>query len=161
MEQLIAKTDLDPGRLAEMMRQAFERGAKLLRGDEDVSLLDILQTPEQRAIIERLTAVMSLLEGHADVVMDGVGPEVVPSVERIRTVFNARRAGAGPLDQLIRKLLGFDAKLRQYRDGAVFVRGAVDKVGMAGFNAVWAEPANLPDKDEIADPARWVTRVHG
>jgi uncharacterized protein (DUF2342 family) len=62
---------------------------------------------------------------------------------------------------MIRKLLGFDAKLRQYRDGAVFVRGVVAKVGMSGFNAVWESPANLPGKAEIADPARWVTRVHG
>ena len=65
------------------------------------------------------------------------------------------------MDQMIRRLLGFDAKLRQYRDGATFVRGAVDKVGMEGFNAVWAEPANLPGKTEIADPAAWVRRVHG
>jgi uncharacterized protein (DUF2342 family) len=75
--------------------------------------------------------------------------------------FNARRAGGGPLDQLIRKLLGYDAKLRQYKEGAVFVRGAVEKVGMGGFNAVWAEPGNLPTREEIFDPARWVTRVHG
>ncbi|MDP9318297.1 MAG: zinc-dependent metalloprotease [Actinomycetota bacterium] len=161
IETLLDKTDLDPGRLAQMLRDGIERVGRLVRGDSDVSLLDIVQTPEQRAVIERLTAVMSLLEGHADVVMDGVGPEVVTSVEHIRTVFNERRAGAGPLDQMIRKLLGFDAKLRQYREGAVFVRGVLDKVEMVGFNAVWAEPANLPTKDEITDPARWVTRVHG
>ncbi len=161
MELLLDKTDLDPARLAEMARQGIERVARLLHGDTEVSLLDIIQTPEQRVIIERLTALMSLLEGHADVVMDGVGPGVVPSVQAIRTKFNARRAGGGPLDQLIRKLLGYDAKLRQYKEGAVFVRGAVDKVGMSGFNAVWAEPANLPTREEIFDPARWVTRVHG
>jgi uncharacterized protein (DUF2342 family) len=62
---------------------------------------------------------------------------------------------------MIRRLLGFDAKLRQYRDGAAFVRGVVDKVGMDGFNAVWAAPANLPGKNDIADPAAWVARVHG
>jgi coenzyme F420 biosynthesis associated uncharacterized protein len=161
METLLDKTDLDPGRLAKMMREAIEQVGRLVRGDRDVSLLDIVQTPEQRVVIERLTAVMSLLEGHADVVMDGVGPGVVTSVDEIRTLFNQRRAGAGALDQMIRKLLGFDAKLRQYRDGAAFVKGVLEKVGMAGFNAVWAEPANLPTKDEIAEPARWVTRVHG
>jgi putative hydrolase len=93
--------------------------------------------------------------------MDGVGPEVIPTVEAIRTKFSRRRAGGGPLDQLIRKLLGYDAKLRQYKEGAVFVRGVLDKVGMSGFNAVWAEPANLPTRDEILNPAGWVTRVHG
>ena len=104
---------------------------------------------------------MSLLEGHADVVMDGVGPEVIPSVEHIRARFTQRRKGVGSLDKLLRRLLGLDQKMAQYRDGAVFVRAAVDKVGMEGFNAVWAEPANLPTKAEIHDPDAWVTRVHG
>jgi coenzyme F420 biosynthesis associated uncharacterized protein len=161
MTQLIESTELDPQKLARMMRDGAERASRLLRGDPDVSLLDILQTPEQKATVERLTAVMSLLEGHADVVMDGVGPDVVPSVESIRKKFTKRRAGAGPVDQLVRRLLGFDAKLRQYRDGAVFVRGVTAKVGIEGFNAVWASPENLPAKDEIADPGAWVARVHG
>jgi len=104
---------------------------------------------------------MSLLEGHADVVMDGVGPEVIPSVAEIRRKFNQRRKGAGSLDKMLRRLLGVDAKMRQYRDGAAFVNAAIDKVGMDGFNAVWEKPANLPTKSEILDPQSWVTRVHG
>lgn len=158
---LVGSTEVDPGKLAGMFRDGLEQVGRMVRGDADASLLDLLQTPEQKAVLERITAVMSLLEGHADVVMDGVGPKVVPSVEDIRRKFTARRAGAGPLDQMIRRLLGFDAKLRQYRDGAVFVRGVVGQVGMERFNAVWAGPQYLPDKAEIADPARWVARVHG
>jgi coenzyme F420 biosynthesis associated uncharacterized protein len=161
MTHLLESTDLDPQKLASLVRDAIERVGKLVKGDTGVSLLDVLQTAEQKEVVERITAVMSLLEGHADVVMDGVGPTVIPSVTHIRSKFTQRRAGAGPMDQMIRRLLGFDAKLRQYRDGATFVRGAVDKVGMGGFNAVWAEPANLPGKNEIADPAAWVRRVHG
>jgi coenzyme F420 biosynthesis associated uncharacterized protein len=161
MSGLIASTDLDPAKVAGLIRDAIERVGRLVKGDPSVSLLDILQTPEQKQVVERLTAAMSLLEGHADVVMDGVGPTVIPSVARIRDKFTERRAGAGPVDQMIRRLLGFDAKLRQYRDGAVFVRGVVDKVGMDGFNAVWTSPETLPRKDEIADPAAWVARVHG
>ncbi|MGI8887882.1 MAG: zinc-dependent metalloprotease [Nocardioidaceae bacterium] len=161
MAGLLGGTELDPTKLGEMLRGGIERAARLVKGDGEVSLLDILQTPEQKIVAERLTAVMSLLEGHADVVMDGVGPSVIPSVADIRKKFNVRRAGAGPLDQLIRRLLGFDAKMRQYRDGAAFVRGVTDKVGMHGFNAVWRAPDALPSKAEIADPAAWVTRVHG
>ena len=123
------------------------------------SLLDVLGTPEQRAIMDHLTGVMSLLEGHADVVMDGVGPAVIPSVAEIRKKFNTRRKGAGPLDRFLRRVLGLDAKMAQYRDGAKFVRGVVDKVGMADFNVVWQDPAHLPTKAEIADPAAWVSRV--
>jgi coenzyme F420 biosynthesis associated uncharacterized protein len=161
ISSLIESTELDPGKLAQMMRDGVDKVGKLVRGDSEVSLLDVMQTPEQREVVERITAVMSLLEGHADVVMDGVGPQVIPSVAVIRRKFSERRAGAGPLDQLLRRLLGFDAKLRQYRDGAVFVRGAVEKVGMDGFNAVWDNAVNLPDKAEIADPSLWVARVHG
>ena len=96
---------------------------------------------------------MSLLEGHADVVMDGVGPEVIARVDAIRERFNRRRKGAGSLDRLLRRLLGLDAKMAQYRDGARFVRAVVDEVGMEGFNKVWVEPAHLPSKAEIGDPA--------
>ena len=117
--------------------------------------------PGAAEVIERITGVMSLLEGHADVVMDGVGPEVIPSVAEIRRKFTQRRKGVGGLDKLLRRLLGLDQKMAQYRDGAVFVRAAIDKVGMEGFNAVWAEPANLPTKQEILDPALWIARVHG
>ena len=117
--------------------------------------------PEQKEIIERVTGVMSLLEGHADVVMDGVGPEVIPSVAEIRRKFTQRRKGVGGLDKLLRRLLGLDQKMAQYRDGAVFVRAAVDKVGMEGFNAVWSSAENLPTKKEILDPSLWIARVHG
>jgi coenzyme F420 biosynthesis associated uncharacterized protein len=161
MSGLIASADLDPAKLASMMRDGIERVGRLVKGDESVSLLDILQTPEQKQTVERLTAAMSLLEGHADVVMDGVGPSVIPSVARIREKFTARRAGAGPVDHMVRRLLGLDAKLRQYRDGAAFVRGVIEKVGMDGFNAVWSAAETLPQKSEIADPGAWVARVHG
>jgi len=129
--------------------------------DEGRSLVDLVQTPTQREILARVTAVMSLLEGHADYVMDGVGPEVVPTVAEIREKFSQRRAsGAGRLDQALRRLLGLDAKLRQYRDGERFVRAVVDEVGMDGFNRVWTSPNTLPTKTEIAKPADWVARVH-
>ena len=125
------------------------------------SLMDVLGSPEQKEILDRVTGVMSLLEGHADVVMDGVGPSVIPSVDHIRKRFNERRKGMGVMDKTLRRLLGLDAKMAQYRDGAAFVRAVVDKAGMGDFNAVWAGPENLPSKAEIHDPAAWMTRVLG
>jgi coenzyme F420 biosynthesis associated uncharacterized protein len=125
------------------------------------SLLDMVGTPEQREIIDRVTGVMSLLEGHADVVMDGVGPSVIPSVAAIRASFNARRKGIGTLDRLLRRLLGLDAKMAQYRDGAAFVRAVVDRAGMEEFNTVWATPEHLPSKAEVTDPDAWMRRVLG
>jgi coenzyme F420 biosynthesis associated uncharacterized protein len=159
--ELVGGVDPDPAKVAAMLAEGVRRISDVVRGEDDVSLLDLFSTPEQRVVMDRLTGVMSLLEGHADVVMDGVGPSVIPTVEVIRAKFDQRRKGAGPLDRVLRRLLGLEAKMAQYRDGAAFVRAVVDKVGMADFNAVWAEPANLPSKAEIGDPAAWVRRVHG
>jgi coenzyme F420 biosynthesis associated uncharacterized protein len=123
------------------------------------TLVEVLSTPEQREVIDRITGVMSLLEGHADVVMDGVGPAVIPSVDHIRKAFTSRRKGVGVLDKVIRRLMGMDAKMAQYRDGASFVRTVVDKVGMDEFNAVWTGPHTLPSKAEIYEPETWIKRV--
>ena len=128
-------------------------------GREGGSIVDMFSTPEQRAVIDRVTGMMSLLEGHADVVMDDVGPTVIPTVAAIRKKFTVRRKGMGTLDRVLRRLLGLEAKMAQYRDGAKFVRAVVDKVGMEEFNAVWAGPENLPSKAELADPEGWVRRV--
>ncbi|KPC66004.1 zinc-dependent metalloprotease [Streptomyces chattanoogensis] len=165
IQSFLGETDIDPGALLERLREAAQSlaGARPEgeEGDDGHSLVDLVQTPAQREILGRLTAVMSLLEGHADFVMDGVGPDVVPSVAEIREKFQKRRAsGAGRLDQALRKLLGLDAKLRQYRDGERFVRAVVEEVGMDGFNRVWTSPNTLPTKQEIAKPADWIARVH-
>ncbi|HYJ67960.1 MAG TPA: zinc-dependent metalloprotease [Nocardioidaceae bacterium] len=157
----VAATDVDPERLRGMMTESVQRLTELVRGDSGTSVLDLFTSAEQRTIIDRVTAVMSLLEGHADVVMDGVGTSVVPSVGKIRSRFDRRRKGRGPSDRLLRRLLGLEAKMRQYADGAAFVNGVVDRVGMTGFNAVWTGPEQLPTAAEIGDPAAWVTRVHG
>ncbi|MET7645122.1 zinc-dependent metalloprotease [Streptomyces sp. NPDC005426] len=166
IQSFLDETDVDPMTVLERLREA----AQSLAGgrpegeegeDGGRSIVEIVQTPAQREILGRLTAVMSLLEGHADYVMDGVGPEVVPSVGDIREKFQQRRArGASRLDQALRKLLGLDAKLRQYRDGERFVRAVVDEVGMDGFNRVWTSPNTLPTKAEIAAPEDWIARVH-
>jgi coenzyme F420 biosynthesis associated uncharacterized protein len=161
IERLVGAVEPDPAKVAAMLGEGVRRIGAVVRGDDDVSLLDVFSTPEQRVVMDRLTGVMSLLEGHADVVMDGVGPTVIPTVDDIRTKFNQRRKGAGYLDRVLRRLLGLEAKMAQYRDGAAFVRAVVDKVGMADFNAVWSEPENLPSKAEIGDPGAWVRRVHG
>ncbi|HKJ12916.1 MAG TPA: zinc-dependent metalloprotease [Ornithinimicrobium sp.] len=148
-----------PSELGERMGALVTGLPSVLRGETDITTL--LANQEQRAELARITAVMSLLEGHADVVMDDVGPQVIPSVAEIRAKFTERRAGAGVVDVLLRRLLGMEAKMRQYRDGAVFVRAVIDRVGIEGFNQVWSDPEALPRAAEIADPAAWVARVHG
>ncbi len=134
----------------------------MLRGGDGTGLLELVQTPEQRAALARLTAVMSLLEGHADVVMDEVGPQVVPTVATIRERFTARRAGSGAVDRVLRRLLGLEAKMRAVpRRRAASCAASSSEVGMDGFNAVWTSPDTLPTPEEIAEPGAWVRRVHG
>jgi len=150
----------DPDSLQEKVQQLVTRLPEAFSG-EGGGLADLFATPEVKERVAELTAVMSLLEGHADVVMDEVGPAVIPTVEEIRRKFTARRQGAGTMDKLLRRLLGLEAKMRQYRDGEVFVRAVRDQVGWDGLNAVWTSADTLPKAREIADPGAWVARVHG
>lgn len=96
IQTFLGATEVDPATVLERIREAAQSfaGARpdAERGDEGRSFVELVQTPEQREILGRLTAVMSLLEGHADFVMDGVGPQVVPSVAEIREKFQQRRA---------------------------------------------------------------------
>lgn len=149
----------DPAQLVTRTREIVQRLPEVF-GEGGAGLADLVTTPEQREQLAEVTAIMSLLEGHADVVMDEVGPAVIPTVATIRERFNARRKGAGASDKLLRRLLGLEAKMRQYRDGAFFVRGVVDAVGWDGFNAVWTSAETLPRPVEITEPTAWVARVH-
>jgi coenzyme F420 biosynthesis associated uncharacterized protein len=157
----LAATPLDLGDLLNRLLAIGRGAAEAVRGTDGPSLVELVQTPEQRIVLDRLSAVMALLEGHADVIMDDVGPTVLPSVRTIRARFQQRRDGAVGLSRVLRRLLGFESKLRQYRDGAAFVRGVEALVGRDGFGAVWSAPDALPSPDEIAAPAQWVARVHG
>ena len=159
--EFVDATELDASAIGRFVSEGAGELVRILRGESEKSLADLFQNERQRAVVDQLTGIMSLLEGHADVVMDGVGPDVIPTVAQIRRKFDQRRKGANGFDRIIRRLLGLESKMRQYRDGAVFVRAVNDKVGLGGFNAVWAEPANLPTQADIADPDRWVARVHG
>ncbi|MFB9163950.1 MULTISPECIES: zinc-dependent metalloprotease [Arthrobacter] len=123
------------------------------------SVLDLIQNPDQKAALSHLTAVMSLLEGHANVVMDGVDQSIVPTVRTIRQRFNSRSKDRGVIEKFIRNLMGLDAKMRQYSDGAKFVRDAVGVVGMEGFNNVWTQVENLPTEEEIHNARLWVERM--
>lgn len=158
MTEFLLASDLDPGAMLDRLRETAEAVADAVRGG-DSNLIDAIQTPEQRKILDRLTAVMTLVEGHGDYVMDAVGPEVVPSVKQIRERFQGRRDGSSRLDKTIRRLLGIDLKMKQYAEGSRFVRRVVAEVGMDGFNRVWESPESLPTHEEIKEPTTWIARV--
>jgi coenzyme F420 biosynthesis associated uncharacterized protein len=150
----------DPDQFGDQIRQIAHNVPSALRSGGN-GVTDIFTTALQRAEIAKVTAIMSLLEGHAEVVMDDVGPAIVPSVQYIRARFQQRREEVTGVDKILRRLLGLEAKMRQYRDGAIFVRAVTSQIGIDGFNAVWTSPETLPLPEEIENPATWVKRVHG
>lgn len=161
VEALVADLNRTP---AQDLRAALEGAVRAVRSGglrEDWSVLDLALDERQRDRVDRVTAVMSLLEGHADVAMDRVGARDIPSRRRLRARMEARRRRARGLDRVLRRLLGMDAKLAQYRTGAAFVRGVRRAGGRGALDAVWSAPEALPTPLELADPRAWVRRVHG
>ncbi|MEE4025147.1 zinc-dependent metalloprotease [Gordonia sp. PKS22-38] len=141
------------------------RITETLRGDKPrekgvLGAMQLLQTPEQYEAFNRMMMLGTLLEGHADHVMDAVGPAHVPTVATIRQAFDKRRtAPRNPVQRIIRALIGMDAKLAQYIRGKAFVDEVVDAVGMERFNTIWTSPETMPRPDEIDEPRRWMQRV--
>jgi coenzyme F420 biosynthesis associated uncharacterized protein len=128
------------------------------RGGRPASVRDLITNPAQREAFDQVTAVMSLMEGHADVMMDRVGTSVVPSYESIRRAFEARRDQQG-WGAVVRRLVGFDLKREQYRDGAEFCRQVIDAAGVETLNRSFEAPGLLPTLQEIHDPQLWLHRI--
>jgi coenzyme F420 biosynthesis associated uncharacterized protein len=148
------------GRLADYVRDRRDGAPVEPNSNGIIGLLRVLQSAPQRKALDQLLVLGTLLEGHADHVMDAVGPAVVPTVTTIRQRFDERRQRRQPpLQRLIRALLGFDAKISQYTRGKAFVDAVVSQVGMARFNAIWTGPDTLPQPEEIDKPTRWIERV--
>lgn len=148
------------GRLAQVVRNRGDDVVPEPNSTGVLGLLRAVQSEPQRRALDQLLVLGTLLEGHADHVMDAVGPAVVPSVATIRRRFDERRRRKQPpLQRLVRALLGIDAKLSQYTRGKAFVDHVVSRIGMARFNTIWSGPETLPLPTEIDEPQRWIDRV--
>lgn len=151
------------GRLADYVRDrqvVVKNGEPELGSTGVIGLLRAVQSEPQRKALDQLLVLGTLLEGHAEHVMDAVGPAVVPSVVTIRQRFDQRRQRKQPpLQRLLRALLGVEAKMNQYTKGKAFVDDVVGKVGMQRFNAIWTDAESLPLPTEIDEPQRWIDRV--
>jgi coenzyme F420 biosynthesis associated uncharacterized protein len=148
------------GRLSELVRNRRDGVVPEPNSSGVLGVLRAVQSEPQRRALDRLLVLGTLLEGHADHVMDAVGPAVVPTVTTIRRRFDERRQRKQPpLQRVLRALLGFDAKLSQYTRGKAFVDHVVGRVGMARFNTVWSSAETLPLPTEIDEPQRWIDRV--
>lgn len=159
VDRYLSTVSLDSGELARQLRRAVDevRAGSDWRG---IGAFYLLMDEEQRELFRRMQGVMSLLEGHASFVMNGVAEGRVEDLERMRRSLKERRR-ASSVERSFQRAVGFESKLRQYDVGERFVATLVDRVGMEGFNAVWRHEGNLPTLEEIAEPGRWLARVAG
>lgn len=141
-------------------REAVKGVRRTLRGESDGGhWMERLMSPEQRSLFRETQAVMSLLEGFCDYVMDEVGKDLVPGVEQISSRFHERRTRRTPFERAILRLTGMDLKMEQYRKGELFVRAIADARGPKALDRLWDGPETLPRDGEIDDPGAWMTRV--
>jgi coenzyme F420 biosynthesis associated uncharacterized protein len=125
----------------------------------DGGVVGLIASSEQLATLHDAQALMSLLEGHAEVVMSKAGSDAVPEAERFAQVLAERRASAKGIVKFAQQALGIEAKLRQYADGSRFIAAVEAAGGPELFARVWESPEMLPSLEEIRAPDRWISRV--
>jgi coenzyme F420 biosynthesis associated uncharacterized protein len=138
-----------------LVRDPRSAASSLLRGELARAVLG----DERRAEFDRLQAAMTVIEGHADHVMDRAGAETEPRLAAFRFGLERRRDQRGGIETIVARLLGFDLKLRQYRLGRAFCDAVVEREGVAGLNGLWTEPAALPTLPELEAPGDWLDRI--
>ena len=129
--------------------------AALRRGD----LISIVTTKAERDTLDRVQAVMAVIEGHAEHVMDAVAPDLVPSLARLRASLDSRRRTQSGVSRLVARLLGLDLKLRQYEQGKRFCDAVVREAGTEALERVFSAPEALPNLDELDHPDQWLKRT--
>lgn len=136
-------------------------GRALRREGTGTHWMERLMGDEQRTLFRETQAVMSLLEGFSDYIMDEVGRDLVPDVERISARFHERRERRTAFERAVMRLTGLDLKMEQYKKGERFVRAIADAGGAAALSRLWESSETLPTPAEIDAPDAWRRRVMG
>ena len=159
VEEYMGSLDVDARGLASRLAGAArEVRARSLPPDQRHPMF-LLSTPEQRATLERLQALMTVVEGHGNFVMDLVGERVIPSFKRMRSTFERRRQQPGPVQRAFNHLIGLEMKLRQYEVGQRFCEEVFRRGGGAAVARLWESPDELPTLAELREPESWLRRV--
>ncbi|EFO79361.1 hypothetical protein OSCT_2799 [Oscillochloris trichoides DG-6] len=123
--------------------------------------IEAVLTPEQRVIFEQLQALMSIVEGYGNHVMNAVGRQMLPNFDQIEQRMAQRQQNRTIFEQIFNRITGLDLKMAQYQQGEAFVNAVVEARGIAFAARVWEGVAFLPTMDEIREPQRWIERVEG
>lgn len=146
---------LDPQSAQELIRRVV--GSVTDRGH----WLELFMSDSQKRLFRQLQALMCLLEGYSNHVMDHIGAQLMPNYDLIKERFEARRSRQGRLDRLWNKISGLEMKMEQYVLGETFVNAVVEQRGIGFMNRAFEMPEQLPDLLEIREPARWIARIEG
>ncbi|HKJ56346.1 MAG TPA: zinc-dependent metalloprotease [Nitriliruptoraceae bacterium] len=157
LHEYVEATDLRPERVKELAARLPDALREAVAASSPEPLMNAILTPPQQALMERAQGFMSLLEGHGNAAMSLGAADVVHDPEAVREALESRRGDL--TSKVLTAVAGMDMKRRQYVDGEAFVRAVVEREGVDGLNRAFAEPANLPTLDEIADPAAWLQRT--
>src|SRR4051794_7485841 len=133
--------------------------AHLIERFREGGLLALVQTREQRELLDRVQATMSVIEGYSEHVMDAVGSDVLPAYEGLRDSMERRRRSRSAPERVLQRLLGLEMKMRQYEQGKQFCDAVVSRHGIAALNRVWESPESLPSAAELRHPDAWVERI--
>jgi coenzyme F420 biosynthesis associated uncharacterized protein len=155
--ELVATAAPEPGRMQRVgaqLQQAAAAGEPLI---DESGMFGLFASEEQRAVIDRVQALMSLLEGHGHVVMDRIGERELVTQQRMSRVLKARRADKRTAAFM--RLIGLEMKLRQYQLGEQFIKGVEKEASWETLNLAWESREALPTLAEISDPQAWLKRV--
>jgi coenzyme F420 biosynthesis associated uncharacterized protein len=158
LDEYLGSVEVDDEALKRLSDRLQGLARRVIAG-EKIELLDLLVTPEQKTIVDRIQATMTVLEGHGEFVMDELGDRLVPGHQHMHDTLRARRNAQGAAERLVQQLLGFRQKMDQYAMGEKFVRRLFERGGMDTVNQVFAAPSALPTMDEVRDPDRYLARA--
>jgi coenzyme F420 biosynthesis associated uncharacterized protein len=158
LDEYLGSVEVDDEAVKRLTQRLQGLARRAIAG-EKIELLDLLVTPEQKVIVDRIQSTMTVLEGHGEFVMDLLGERLVPDHQHMHDTLRARRNAPGAAERLIQQLLGFRQKLDQYAMGEKFVRRLYERGGMEAVNQVFAAPSALPTMDEVRDPDRYLSRA--
>ena len=132
---------------------------ELVQRFKEGGLIALMQTGDQKRLMDRLQATMAVVEGYSEHVMDALGEDLVPGYGDLREAMERRRRSRSAPEKLLQQLLGLELKLRQYELGKAFCDAVVDEAGIETLNRVWESPERLPTLAELDSPKRWVERM--